>query len=554
MARAKARAVYAADFETTTDPDDCRVWGYGLADVMEPDSVELGHTIDEFIARMSGERSICYFHNLRFDGHFIIDWMLKNGYEYAKKCDYAGSFSALISDSGKFYSITVAWMDGGRTEFRDSLKKLPMSVARIAESFKLGESKGDIDYHAARPLGYQMTAEEADYIRRDVAIVAKAVKQIHVDNNMKRLTIGSDSLAEYKSKAPIRFDRMFPTLSHRLDAHIRKAYRGGYTYADPRYKGRLLGGGITLDVNSLYPHIMRSCLIPYGEPSTFSEEWTPTQERPLAIFGVTFTARLKPGHLPCIQIKGSSMFVPTEYVSVVSEPTQLMVTHTDWELYNEHYDINVISYDGGYAFNGALGLFDEYIEHWAKVKEHSTGGIREIAKLHLNSLYGKLATNPNITGKEPHLKDGRVVYRRGPEEVRSPVYTAAGAYITAHARALTIRAAQQNYGTFAYADTDSLHLLTDDVPEALDVHDSRMGAWQLEYRFKNAYYIRAKAYLEQLHDGSYINRIAGLPTHLSAALTFDDIQDGLIIDGKLTPKSVPGGVVLVDTPYELRLD
>lgn len=142
-------------------------------------------------------------------------------------------------------------------------------------------------------------------------------------------------------------------------------------------------------------------------------------------------------------------------------------------------------------------------------------------------------------------------------------------FITSYARDLTIRAAQENYDVFAYADTDSLHLLTPNVPKTIDVHPTRMGAWKFEYGFDASYYIRPKAYLERhpeclcekfkrepTHkpdERCYTNRIAGVPEQMSAALTFDDLTDGRILHGKLTPKTVPGGVVLVDTPYELKL-
>ena len=69
----------------------------------------------------------------------------------------------------------------------------------------------------------------------------------------------------------------------------------------------------------------------------------------------------------------------------------------------------------------------------------------------------------------------------------------------------------------------------------------------------NAFYIRAKAYLEKKHDGEYVNRIAGLPIETSGALTFDDLVEGKIIHGKLNPKTVPGGIVLKDVPFELKL-
>lgn len=552
----KTRAVLVADFETTTDPEDCRVWGYGISNVLEPETVFIDNSIQSFIDKISSTNSITYFHNLKFDGSFILYWLLTNDYEHTTE-DRApsGTFSTLISDKGFYYSITVRWKNGHSTEFRDSFKKLPMSVSRVAKSFGYDEGKGEIDYKKYRPIGYVITAEERDYIRRDVSIIAKAIKQVHVDNGMKRLTVGSDSLAEYKNLAPSRFDQLFPVLSHAMDADIRSAYRGGFTYADERFRGRRQGRGLVLDVNSLYPYIMRERMIPYGEPKRALGKPVTTREHPLAIFSVTFTASLKPNHIPCIQIKGSSRFTPTEYVREIDEPVTLMVTTVDWELYNKHYDIDVYSYDGGYLFHAAKGLFNDYIDKWSRVKAHSKHGIREIAKLHLNSLYGKLASNPNITGKVPTLQNDVVKLVRGAEEVRDPVYTAAGVFITSWARELTISAAQQNYDVFAYADTDSLHLLTDKIPDNIRVHKSDLGAWKLEYIFGSALYIRSKAYMEQLADGEMINRIAGIPEHLSANLKFSDLDTGVVVvKDKLIPKPVPGGVVLTETEYELKME
>jgi len=76
----KTRLTYVADFETTTDPNDCRVWGWGLACIDYPDSVEIDHTIDEFIDRISFENSVIYFHNLKFDAMFLVYWLLTHDY------------------------------------------------------------------------------------------------------------------------------------------------------------------------------------------------------------------------------------------------------------------------------------------------------------------------------------------------------------------------------------------------------------------------------------------------------------------------------------------
>lgn len=511
------------------------------------------------------------FFNLKFDGHFIIDWLLKHGYthvENAKDKGLArGEFSTLISHTNKFYTMTVQWRNGHSTEFRDAMKKFPnMSVAVVAKAFKMDVQKGDMDYHKPRPVGYWPDADELDYLDRDVRIIAKALRQV-LDNGMTKLTVGADALAEYKALTGEKnFRQVFPLLNEELDADIRRAYRGGFTYSDDRFKGKRQGSGIVLDVNSLYPSVMYNKPLPYGMPEYVPGKVEPTAARPLTIFSVTFTAKIKPNHIPCIQIKGSSIFGATEYLKVIEEPTTLMVTNVDWQLYNDHYDIEVYAYEGGYRFKAAVGLFKTYIDKWSKIKAESEGGQREIAKLHLNSLYGKFASNPNVTGKVPILEDGRVRFVTGEPATKEPVYTAAGVFITSFARDLTLRAAQSSYDVFAYADTDSLHLLTETVPDGIDVHPTRMGAWKFEYAFEEAHFVRAKVYLEKQSykvaaDGSrdysvagkFKTAFAGLPQGVASKLTFDDLQEGRVIEGKLQPRSVEGGLILENIPFTLNL-
>lgn len=584
-AKRRVKPIYMADFETITNPDDCRVWLWGQAPVMEDGPMDWDIDIESYIDHVSGHDCIVYFHNLKFDGHFIIDWLLKNGYTHTRERDLIrGEFTTLISNMGKWYSFKVCFKNGVTVEFRDSLKKINMPVSAIAGAFKIDMTKGDIDYHLYRPVGYEPDANELDYLERDIRIVAEALKVL-IGSGMKKLTVAADSLAEYKRIVGDKyFERMFPVLNDEMDNEIRRAYRGGFTYADDRFKGRKVGKGIVLDVNSLYPYIMYERVLPYGEPDWQEGKVEPTKDRPLVIFSITFTAKIKPGHVPCIQIKGSSIFGSTEYLTEIDTPTTLMVTNVDWELYKDHYDISVLEYGGGWRFRGAIGLFKDYIDKWMKVKANAEGGQREIAKLHLNSLYGKFASNPIVTGKIPTIEDNKVKLVIGPDERKAPVYTAVGVFVTSWARDLTIRAAQANYDHFAYADTDSLHLLGDhweigkdekgkdtllNPPEGIHVHGSDLGAWKFEYAFSEAWYVRAKAYLEKKvgvvnpckpsckkdhrHVRAYHAAWAGLPQREQEKLTFDEMRDGNVIHGKLQPRSVPGGVVLEDVPYTLKM-
>ena len=561
--RAREPAVnYVADFETTTLIDDCRVWAWALCNISDI-TTEYGNSMGSFIERVSGESALVYFHNLAFDGSFILDFLLKNGYEHVTGKPMPGQFSTIIDLNGKFYDITVRWETGERTNFRDSLKKIPLSVHDIAIAYDLTEGKGDLDYTQFRPEGHELTDDELSYIRRDVEIVARAM-DLQLSQGMTSMTVGADSLRQFKTFTP-QFASIFPSLDLEVDADIRSAYRGGFTYAAPQFRGITTGPGRVYDVNSLYPSVMYDRLLPYGNPV-----WKPgapeaVEGFPLFITSITFTATIKPDHIPCIQVKGSSYFMPAEYQTEISEPLTISVSSVDLALWRDQYDMNIISYNGCWYFKGVAGIFKQYIDKWMEVKATSTGGMRQIAKLHLNSLYGKFATNPDVSCKVPYVDGHDVVrFRVGDHEERKPVYTPVAVFITSYAREVTIRAAQRHYGVFAYADTDSLHLLVGEDPDDLDVHPTRLGAWKHESSFDAARFMRAKCYTEHFPECTcgelphrrgcgYNTHIAGLPRAAAELVEFEDMVPGHVFEGKLRPVRVPGGIVLDATTYTLKI-
>ena len=87
------------------------------------------------------------------------------------------------------------------------------------------------------------------------------------------------------------------------------------------------------------------------------------------------------------------------------------------ELFFNHYDIYNIEYHSGWKFKSTIGLFTEYIDKWTDVKIKSTlegnKAMRTLAKLMLNSLYGKFALNPNVQSKIPYYDEGIVKYYDG---------------------------------------------------------------------------------------------------------------------------------------------
>lgn len=170
--------VYTADFETTTDPQDCRVWAYALCEIQDPDNVMFGNTLDGLMEFCMQDGHTLYFHNLKFDGEFILCWLFEHGYHFEpdRKKLTNGTFTTLISDMGAFYSMEIVHHSGATTKIFDSLKIIPFSVDRVAKTFGLPISKLEIDYRAYREPGHVLTQEEQDYIRNDVTITAMALK------------------------------------------------------------------------------------------------------------------------------------------------------------------------------------------------------------------------------------------------------------------------------------------------------------------------------------------------------------------------------------------
>ena len=74
---------YTADFETTTNKYDLRIWAWGTCNINNFDDFQYDNNMESFIKWLENHTGCnIYFHNLRFDGEFIISWLLKNGFKY----------------------------------------------------------------------------------------------------------------------------------------------------------------------------------------------------------------------------------------------------------------------------------------------------------------------------------------------------------------------------------------------------------------------------------------------------------------------------------------
>lgn len=587
------------DFETTTDPNDLRVWASCLVNIENSKVEFLGNDIESFFDFLKDKNTTVYFANLKFDGNFIIPYLLKSGYRYSDKKE-SKTFNTLITDGGVFYCIEVIFerlnKKYKKVKFLDSLKKLPFKVSEIAKAFELEEEKLEIDYKAYRPKGHILTKEEEDYIIADCIIVAKALK-IQFEKGLKKMTNASDAMSWYKKNIGLKqFDFLFPSFPIALDNDIRRAYKGGFTHLQPDKKEKRIYKGLRFDINSLYPFVMYTELLPYGYPIFFEGEYEYDKYFPLYICRIRCSFELKKDHIPTIQLKNNYRFVPTEYLtSSKDEIIEMTVTNVDLELIKDHYTLGNYECICGWKFKGMKNMFKHYIDYWMKIKETSEGSIKTLAKLQLNSLYGRFATRTDSKTKIPELEDNIVKYRllditkesgkqlikkydlEEPEQ-REPVYTALSCFVTAYARNKTIRTAQTLYPRYIYSDTDSIHIEGFEIPDNIEIHPTKLGAWKLENHFCDSYFIKPKCYLETdmyikptlynycklLNNTFKIKKnqfgirkdklkvtCAGMPDNVKEKVTYENFKRGTTFEGKLKPVIYENGVVLEDTTFTI---
>nr|DAL59320.1 MAG TPA_asm: DNA polymerase B [Caudoviricetes sp.] len=640
--KARKFKIYACDFETTVFKGQTftEVWSACFCELYKKD-VKIMHSIHDFFNYFFGlnENIKMYFHNLKFDGSFILSYLLKD-LKYSQAYEKMNADGSLvrwletkdmknstikysISERGQWYYIIIK-KNNKIIEIRDSLKLLPFSLESIGKSFDTEHKKLKMEYEGYRYAGCEITPEEQEYIKNDVLVLKEAL-EIMFDEKHDSLTIGSCCLNEYKNlmTKPL-IEHLYPNIAEysvnvplefkNADEYVRKSYKGGWCYLKKGCENKIYNNGTTADVNSLYPSVMHSesgNYYPVGLPTFWSGNYIPEIAKEKYYF-IRIKTRfyLKKGFLPCIQIKNTFRYKSTEWLETSDfydkktnkyykkyldingneQNTQviLTLTMTDFELIKEHYNLIDFEILDGCYFNKAIGIFDSYINKYKKIKLSSKGAKKTLAKLYLNNLYGKTATNTDSSFKVAYIKDDLSLGFYGVYACdKKPFYIPVGSAITSYARNFTIRAAQKNYNNFIYADTDSIHCnCSPNEIKGITVDDKNFLCWKLESCWDKGLFVRQKTYIEHITaenlkpiDKPFYNvKCAGMPEQcktlflksigadvdisdlnmnddakefLKKKRTIKDFKAGLSVPLKLRPVQINGGVLLTETFYTM---
>lgn len=220
--------VYTADFETSTDKwgvDKARVW---LWDICQSKSYKhtTGTDLKEFFKALynlsiHGYKSVIVaFHNLAYDGAYVLTWLLENGYTPTQSTTpMHNQFYTLITTYGQHYQYIInmgrglSYQSNFYVVIVDSYKTIHKSVHDIAQAYELPILKGEIDYDMYREIGYVPTGEEVDYIHNDTEIMARAL-DIQIRQGFTKVTQPANALHHYKKLIGKKnFETLFPPMT-----------------------------------------------------------------------------------------------------------------------------------------------------------------------------------------------------------------------------------------------------------------------------------------------------------------------------------------------------
>lgn len=189
-----------SDFETCyTDENknNVRVWAWGLLDFITGEYQD-GNHIDTFLDRILNDKLVydIGFHNLKFDGNFIIPQLFKRGYTYLPNSQFMdlwqkgesvkGFFTHNITAMGQWFSITIAKDKNANkstpafVHIWDTFKLFPKKLEEIGIQYSTDAKKIKVDrefYERIRPEGHKLTEDERDYLKADCLTLGYALRQ-----------------------------------------------------------------------------------------------------------------------------------------------------------------------------------------------------------------------------------------------------------------------------------------------------------------------------------------------------------------------------------------
>lgn len=553
---------YCADFETTTprtqyykDNDDVCVILSSIQKYGDFDSEFINHlNIRDFMNYFInlGKSSTIFFHNLSFDGDFIIKYLVNHTDFKLNDLDKTNKKQIEIFKSGNtLYSIVLTF----RKSFNGVQKKIRIifrcSYKLLNSPIRdLGRDLGMDKYHGVNDLKTFYDKEPfidfkeipdnyLNYCNQDVLILNKSLSNLELSINKTEkiqvyrkwknfnifhsLTIGSLAISIFKNIYLPQFNYLNnEKIKFKIDSETYKIsknfFTGGFTQFNDKYLGqpKPVKNGKFYDVKSAYPFQMTKDL-PHGKILGFKPSGKSVEMISLRIK----SAKIKPQYNDFVILRNWNLG-EGRYTRELKN-FNCYYYKEEWDIIKKVYDLKIETETS--FFMKKSNFMENFIRDMYFYKEDfkkkNQKSFSHSFKILLNSSYGKLATrekfnNTIFTDRELEINESIVIdkkqyrtkylsiannygklktYIMTPEKDKKHLSNiAAAGYITALERVYLFKQVLKvGTGKFIYSDTDSIAF--ENPNEKKIKVGKKLGDWELEKEFDYFGTYGAKKYL-----------------------------------------------------------
>lgn len=321
-----------------------------------------------------------------------------------------------------------------------------------------------------------------------------------------KITAGGASMEAFASGEWKWYYDKFPQLDPDTKKSLHEAYIGGFMVA----KEGAYGKAVDVDCNSMYPSILRNEWLPWGLPEPYDGVYERDDDMPLHCDELTFRAELKPDGYPFL-LDDRSVYGLNRLTSTRGYITRVL-TDIDQKLLYENYEVSVYRRVRGWKFRQSKGFFRSFVDEWGKLKQHETGEKRQMAKLIMNALVGKMASLPKGAVMLPMSKDGITldwdIAQREGSNLKTD-FLPVPVWVNAYARRKLMDICHANSDRLLYANTDGCILSDWEPVRSCEIHPTELGKWKIAARYEKLTILGMNRYQGWKDDGGVDICMAG---------------------------------------------
>lgn len=491
------------------------------------------------------------------DYNLLFQGSVKNKGEFLNKHFETNYLSKRGLDSGylrdkKYKSYAAFNNDGNEREYLFFDCLIPMIDIILKDSnFKRNYWKMTIASTAHSNWRYGFFGDKLFKKAKEKGIVEIKADKKGMENY--RFNWSKGSFCGLKTFKDRLINQYLPKLENRNEFF--KWYMGALVSPSPNWSGVWLNKVAKIDIKSSYPSVMNSNrLFPYGEPikgEVYNKMPYMYEARKYNYLYYKITAITDLINEKGVPFLGYGNVKP----NIIKRGTVFFIQTPELKRM-EYYYQGSFKKEVEWAFRSlpAERFFKEYVEYYYDKKNNSDGVEKLIAKLFLNSNYGKFGEK-SIRVSKRIVKDNLNFISYETNNELLDYYVPIANAITMYGRLKIVDAVGENYETVAEIDTDSV-ALPNRLVNNFDLDDKKLGFWDIEndnlsgiVRGKKQYLFN---YIDKKGNKKSNMAFAGIKVDKENFLFVKDITEkefifGKKIDNQLTPHFTPLGKRLENT-------